>query len=250
MFDAEAQLHGGTILELKEEHQCSEHDGICYKSGGLHYPLNRWKIKEWAAAIAAKKATHWDPPDGLFREDDARQSRVVKSRGRTGPRSALADSPPRSEAAQLLTAVLPLLTSMATNMRTPLSNTAINIPITPRNCKRGRSVSFSSPLSSLHNNKTPLIPSSPAPPVEDELRLCLEAFGRAKSLSSDIVDAAFQGLSDKGYAPDSIGVIRVERIAELTQFREGQAASFMKFAREWSNKVEHKRAKVAVPSTP
>jgi hypothetical protein len=49
-----------------------------------------------------------------------------------------------------------------------------------------------------------IIPSSPAPAVEDELRLCLNAFGKAKLISPDAVNMAFDGLDSKGYTPDAL----------------------------------------------
>ena len=87
-------------------------------------------------------------------------------------------------------------------------------------------------------------PSSPAPAVEDELRLCLDAFGTAKSIGPDLIDAAFDGLSLKGYTPDALEVISINHLAELTGFSEGRAAALMKFAREWSSKMDQKHVRV------
>src|SRR5271170_4242548 len=50
-YAADAQLHGSIILDLKEEWKCEEHDSVCFRKDGQHFPLNRWKLKTWAAAI-------------------------------------------------------------------------------------------------------------------------------------------------------------------------------------------------------
>jgi hypothetical protein len=84
---------------------------------------------------------------------------------------------------------------------------------------------------------------SPAPAVKDELRLCLDKFGRAKSVDADAVDAAFNGLNVKGYMPDTLEVISVDRVAELMGLTEGKVAALMKFAWRWSSKMEQKRAR-------
>ena len=51
-FGADDQLHGGIIMDLRDEWKCEEHNqGACFKHEGKHYPINRWKVKSWAAAI-------------------------------------------------------------------------------------------------------------------------------------------------------------------------------------------------------
>lgn len=81
------------------------------------------------------------------------------------------------------------------------------------------------------------------PLVEDELRLCVNAFGKLKDIGQPVLDSIFDGLESHGYTPDALEVIRIERIAELTHLTEGRAASFLKFAKSWSARVESKRAK-------
>jgi hypothetical protein len=51
-FGADEQLHGSIIMDLREEWKCEEHSqGACFTCKGRHYPINRWKVKSWAAAI-------------------------------------------------------------------------------------------------------------------------------------------------------------------------------------------------------
>lgn len=88
-----------------------------------------------------------------------------------------------------------------------------------------------------------VLPSSPAPAVEDDLRQCLDAFGKAKLVGADAVNIAFDGLDSKGYTPDTLEMISIDRLADLTGLAEGKAAALMKFAREWSVRVEQKRAR-------
>jgi hypothetical protein len=38
-------------MDIREEWKCDEHDDHCYQKDGQHFPLNRWKLKSWAAAI-------------------------------------------------------------------------------------------------------------------------------------------------------------------------------------------------------
>lgn len=42
-------------MDLREEWKCDEHEnGACYKKEDEHFPLNRWKVKHWAAAIVSQ----------------------------------------------------------------------------------------------------------------------------------------------------------------------------------------------------
>jgi len=61
---------------------------------------------------------------------------------------------------------------------------------------------------------------SPAPAIEDELRLCLNEFRRAKSVNANAIDVAFNGLDMKGYMPDTLEVISVDCVAELMGLTE------------------------------
>ena len=63
--------------------------------------------------------------------------------------------------------------------------------------------------------------SSPIPAKEDQLHLCLEAFGRAKSISNEEIAAAVATLCEKDYTADTLSFAGVERLAQLTQLAEG-----------------------------
>jgi len=115
-------------------------------------------------------------------------------------------------------------------------------PVTPTR-KRPRDESLT-PLGHISSRSHMALPSSPAPAIEDELRLCLDAFGNTRFVSTDLIDAAFDGLDSKGYTPDALEVISIDHLAELTGFSEGRAAALMKFAREWCSKMDRKRARV------
>lgn len=78
--------------------------------------------------------------------------------------------------------------------------------------------------------------------MEDELRLCVNAFGKLKNIGQPALDSIFDGLDSHGYTPDALDVIHIERVMELTHLAEGRAASFLKFAKGWSARVESKRA--------
>jgi hypothetical protein len=120
--------------------------------------------------------------------------------------------------------------------------TTPRVPTTPtRKRTRDESLTLSGHVSCRPYGASP---SSPAPAIGDELRLRLDAFGNTKSVSTDLIDAAFDGLNVKGYTPDALEVISIDRLAELTGFSEGRAAALMKFAREWSSKMDQKRARV------
>ena len=158
----------------------------------------------------------------------------TKPRGHTGPNGRLGDH--TGDTTQLLTAFLLLITTLAQRQGN------IHPPVTPT-LKRTREESQT--LSGHADRRARMAsPSSPAPCVEDELRVCLDAFGKMKSIDSAAIDAAFDGLSSKGYTPDSLDVISVDRVAELTGFAEGKAAALMKFAQKWSAKMDQKREKV------
>ncbi|KAI0260989.1 hypothetical protein BGY98DRAFT_75869 [Russula aff. rugulosa BPL654] len=233
-YSSEAQLHGSVIMDIREEWKCEEHDDFCYQKDGQHFPLNRWKLKAWAAAVAAGKTTPREPPVDLFRDDDARRMVTTKQRGRTGPNSRSNDHI-HDNTAQLLSAVIPLVTALTQR------HNETHSPVTPTH-KRARDESLT-PVEHANCRTRVALPLSPAPAVEDELRLCLDEFGRAKSVDADAIDAAFNGLNVKGYTPDTLEVISVDRVAELTGLTEGKAAALMKFARRWSAKMEQKRAR-------
>lgn len=196
-------------MDLKEEWKCEDHNGTCYRKDNKHFTLKRWKLKTWAAAIAAKTTTPRDPPVDLFRDDDARPSFPVKARGRGGPRHTPDQG--ESDATRLISAVIPHITSLSQNI--PLHRTDTpKAPSMPRRLKRTYTL-YGDPNPTSSHSDSP--PSSPPPPVELELKQYVEAFGHTKSLDENTVIVIFEGLHTKGYSPDGIDVIRVEQIAEL-----------------------------------
>jgi hypothetical protein len=182
---------------------------------------------------AAGKTTPREPPSDLFLDEDARRTAQTKPRGRNG-NSRSNDT--TNDTAQLLSAFFPLVTALSQRQGN------IYPPVTPTH-KRTRDESLT-PLGHVSRRSRVAPPSSPAPAVEDELRLCLDAFGNAKSIGTDLIDAAFDGLNLKGYTPEALEVISIDHLAELTGFSEGRAAALMKFAREWSSKMDRKRVRV------
>lgn len=168
------------------------------------------------------------PPVNLFRPEDAQRSRVVKSRGSSGPRSSI----------DAMDTTLPMFTALFNTILQHKSAPVLAPPVTPHSRKR-----YLSPTSSPAGP-----PSSPPPAQEDELRLCLEAFGRAKNIPSDQIGTALISLADKHYTPDTLPFAHAERLAQLTPFAEGDAAALIKFSKEWSGRIDRKRAR-AGPST-
>ncbi|KAF8193679.1 hypothetical protein BJ912DRAFT_1057368 [Pholiota molesta] len=234
-FGSADQLHGSIIMDLREEWKCAEHDtGACYRKDSAHFPLNRWKTKTWAAAIAANEpgVTMRDPPSTLFRVDDALTSRVIKSCGRSGPHSTHQHTASDSaiEAGTIMSA---FFTSL-------LQQNHLMAPLTPA-CKH-----HISPMSSPAG---PPDLSSPISIPEDNLPIVLEAFGHAKSIPEEAIDLAVAGLTEKRYTADTLSFAGVQRLAEITQFAEGDAAQLIKISKEWMGKVERKQARLAVPGS-
>ena len=182
---------------------------------------------------AAGKTTPHEPPPNLFLGDDARRTVQTKLRGHIGNGRS---NDVTNDTTQLLMAFLPLVTAL-----TQRQGDTHDPPITPTR-KRTRDNSLT--LSSHVNSQSYVTPSSPAPAIEDELQLFLNAFGNAKSVSIELIDVAFDGLNSKGYTPDALEVISVDHLAGLTSFSEERAAALMKFAQEWSSKMDQKRARV------
>jgi hypothetical protein len=81
-----------------------------------------------------------------------------------------------------------------------------------------------------------------------DLCVCLEAFGRAKSIDSSVIETAFAALSAKEYTPDTLELIGIDRLAQITQIQEGHAAALIKFSKQWIGKAEaeRKRAKLVL----
>jgi len=243
LYSADAQLHGSIIVDLKEEWKCEEHEGTCYRNENGHFPVNRWKLKKWAAAIAANTTTPRDPPADLFRDDDARPSFPVKARGRTGPRGQGSDQG-ESDTTRLISAVIPLITSFSQNMVPLRQNDVLQTPSKPHLKRTFDAFYVPRTPSKSQASQQDGPPTSPLPPVETELQLFVTAFGKAKSLDENTVDLIFKGLQDKDYSPDSLDILTIDRASHLTGLSEGKAAALLKFARDWNGRVDRKRAKL------
>jgi hypothetical protein len=168
---------------------------------------------------AAGKTTPCEPPPDLFLNDDTRYTAQTKLHGRVGNSHS---NDATNDTTQLLMAFLPLVTALTQRQGDT------HPPVTPTR-KRTRDESLT-PSGHVSHQSHVVLPPSPALAIEDELRLCLDAFGNTRSVSTDLVDAAFDGLNSKGYMPDALEVISVDHLAELTGFSEGRAAVLMKFA--------------------
>jgi hypothetical protein len=71
-----------------------------------------------------------------------------------------------------------------------------------------------------------------------DLCVCLEAFGCTKSIDSSVIETAFAALSAKEYTPDTLKLIGIDHLAQITQIQEGHAAALIKFSKQWSGKAE------------
>lgn len=102
--------------------------------------------------------------------------------------------------------------------------------------------------SSLGNQqRSPLKrPASPLPDLKDGLKLCLSSFCEKKGLSEDCATAAIAALDANGYSPYELDdeKLNIGRIRELTGFNEGQVIGLRKFAGEWIEQQDAKRARI------
>ena len=111
----------------------------------------------------------------------------------------------------LLTAVVPLLTSLAQTVN------HLERPSTP----------------TTHH---PSVPSSPPAPYEMELTQCLEPFANTQpQIKSN--ELAIHNLDAAGFSPDSIHCTSAVWIQELSGFLEGQAILLQKFCVGWSGQI-------------
>ena len=46
----------------------------------------------------------------------------------------------------------------------------------------------------------------------------------------DTINIAFNGLNSKGYTPNGLEMVTIDRVVEITGLAEGKAAALMKFA--------------------
>ncbi|KAF9034763.1 hypothetical protein BJ165DRAFT_1533815 [Panaeolus papilionaceus] len=213
------------IDDIKAIWVCQKH-GFCFVSStGAHVELNRFRMAAFGSAVVAGTCeVAKGPPPELLQAWAPEVSAVGSSatakvpHGRSGPgkvtEMAAVPSTISDPATLLLSTVVPMVTMMAQQTILPPSS--------------------------------PPVASSPPPPaLEDELSLFLDAFGRSKGISEEIIRNACLKLQLQHYSPESLSELSlsVERIQELTGFHEGEVYSLRQFARKWCGKVDAKRAK-------
>ncbi|KAF8176897.1 hypothetical protein K438DRAFT_1727053 [Mycena galopus ATCC 62051] len=229
------QLHGAMLLKLKAKWPCEKHAGEngdvghCWIDvGSNHIGLNMRKLKMWASVIVAGEATIHEPPN-VVEFDGLRDGRLTRPRGRGGPRAfhgsadAAAGS---SETTALLTALLPILQTLAPQNKTPPRTTLPRaFPTTPRK---------------------PTSPVSPIPTPSSELHSCLDAFFKSKGIN---LLAAESALAAMGLTPDIISNVPIGRLGEITGAVEGHLWGLQSFSREWSAGLREKKRRLAAVST-
>jgi len=151
------------------------------------------------------------------------------SHSRSGPGHIRAVDSPSDTTALLMSTVVPIIAMMA--QKAGETHEACH-----SRRSRSRRYSPSLPTSSPQ-------PSSPPPAIEDKLGIFLNAFGRAKGISSDTIDEMGNHLA---VASDAISesTLTLERLQELTGLPEGHVFALRKFSCQWCGKIDTKRAKV------
>ncbi|KAJ7153339.1 hypothetical protein C8R46DRAFT_1197397 [Mycena filopes] len=151
---------------------------------------------------------------------------VAKARGRTGPFPAYQTPSSSSSTDLLVTTMVPVLAMMAQSMA---NNGGPSAPPAQRSPARA---------------------SSPPPAIEEELDVFMGAFRRAKNISNAAIDHATQQLRDARYTPDILSEdsVTVNRLTELTNLAEGEVHQLRRFARQWTSRVEGKRARRGISS--
>ena len=85
-------------------------------------------------------------------------------------------------------------------------------------------------LQGLSSASTILDLSSPPPPYEMELTLCMYAFSKTQlHISSGAITSTISRLDDAGFSPDTIGDVSMGHTREVTGFLEGQIPALHKF---------------------
>ncbi|KAJ7114391.1 hypothetical protein C8R44DRAFT_740529 [Mycena epipterygia] len=224
---------GAAIDEIKAAHSCAEH-GTCFINGDLqHLEINRFRANAWGQAVVSGHCVAGNPPPKQLLSawsGTSASASMSKPRGRGGPYPAHSQSASTSaETANttnlLLTTMAMMAQNMASNHPTPASVAAP--PPAPR---------------------SPVQLSSPPPAIEDDLDVFMDAFRRAKNIPASVIDDAKVGLRDARYTPDVLceDFVTSERLKELTGLAEGEVHQMRKFARQWSGKMEGKRARRAI----
>ncbi|KAJ7179952.1 hypothetical protein C8R43DRAFT_941689 [Mycena crocata] len=222
---------GAAIDEIKAAHSCTEH-GTCFiNADGQHIEMNRFRLGMWGQAVNAGKCTAASPPPKELLASwtgASSLSSTSKPRGHMGPHSAQQQGTTTSNSdttTLLLTTMVPVMAMMAQNMASNHSTShPVVAPAPPR---------------------SPMRASSPPPPIDDDLDVFMEAFCCAKKLLHELIDNTKLQLRNACYTPDVLcePSVTFERLKELTGLAEGEVHQLTKFARQWSSKMESKRAR-------
>ncbi|KAJ7815782.1 hypothetical protein B0H14DRAFT_3475819 [Mycena olivaceomarginata] len=215
----------GAIDEIKAAHSCKEH-GTCFINANLdHLEMNRFRLncrQVYCGRSSAQGASVLVDWVYSFAVD-------VETSGSLGP------YPPQSSAGSLsaaadttnliLTTMVPVMAMMARNMA---SNVSTSVAVAPPPVPR-----------------SPVQASSPPPAIEDDLDVFMDAFRRAKNIPTALIDVAKGHLHGACFTPDILSEpsVTVERLQELTGLAEGEVHQLRKFARQWTGKMEGKRAR-------
>ncbi|KAJ7250935.1 hypothetical protein C8J57DRAFT_1238803 [Mycena rebaudengoi] len=196
---------GAAIDEIKAAHSCVEHGT---------------RVSSTVSGYC--KAGNPPPKELVASWTGGPSASTSKPRGHGGPYPAQPQPGTSTSAAETTNL---LLAMMAQNMAT--SNRSTPAPFAPPPAR------------------SPLPPSSPPPAIEDDLDAFMDAFSRAKNMPEVVIDAAKIGLRDACYTPDILcePSVTFERLKDLTGLAEGEVHQLKKFARQWSGKIEGKRAR-------
>ncbi|GBE89883.1 hypothetical protein SCP_1702090 [Sparassis crispa] len=260
LYSPEQRAQAAMVDDIKAAWQCMQH-GTCYiNTAQEHIQMNKFRLKQWCAAIAANASSAKEPPpDSLISEWTGKTVMAAKPCGRCGPNvvtsgSGFDDPGSSSETTtNLLISTLGFLVTMMAQNNTK-QNMPVSIPPTilapaplPLDSGGPASLSVSSTAASVSDTAAAggevtahargHTASSPPPIVEEELVHCLEAFGRAKKIPLGIIDMVLGKLFELSYSPDLLTEVSVERLKELTELPEGQVYALKKFAGEWCCKV-------------
>ncbi|KAI0684932.1 hypothetical protein BC835DRAFT_1387051 [Cytidiella melzeri] len=205
------------IEAIKAHWDCGLHGGHCYLSAD-------------ATHVVAEARSPMEPPPQVLLLEWTGTVNTASSSSLSSPNPATTPLTSMTDTNSLLLGLATPLITMAMQQMSSWH------PNSPSHC----SAAVTHPRSPVTLSCDPR--SSPPPPVDDKLRLCLKAFGRAKHLIPDVVARALAGLDDAAYSPDTIDNPTVERLQELTGLPEGQAYQLRRFAAAWSGKIEAKRA--------
>ncbi|TFK62726.1 hypothetical protein BDN72DRAFT_902990 [Pluteus cervinus] len=234
-YSATQRLLASKAAEIKAAHPCSTDGGHCFvDSDTVHIPMNKYRLRDWATVLLSGKSTATDPPPlallNAWRPE--RPQAITVPVATPKPRGI-----PMKKAASGGD-LFAMLTEQAGPVIKSLATAAVNSLIS--SAASSSRPTADQPFSSRSTDDRL---SSPPPAIEDELKACLLAFGKARRISQEVTDAARAGLDAECYTPDIIGDAAVERLQTLTKLPEGHAIALRKFARDWCGKIDTKRAR-------